>query len=1127
MPAIMPTPSRLKQLIFFILVLSGGAAFSQTDNITVTILSPTTNQVSGASVQVQAKVQSTYQINSVVAAVQGNQLTLTYNASTNSYYGNLPLSGLTTGAKTLTVTATDAYNNVQPASVPIIYHVPPELHIQRPYDYSVVRPTLPVKASCFDSSGSCTITLSIMDGGLNYSGTFNNSVDTVLDLSAYSMRSGLALEIQASNSLGQVSYTTRNIFLEFSPYLQEVYSDTNQIIDFSDNRVLVIKDGTISSPRIVRITDSTSTAIPFLGELSSGGSLTTTGAVFYGRDTAHLITGNGSMYDWNSGTLDSLAVGSFVAKGGYCAYSDAHLFPTNLILRNLVTRADEFLSFRSGTSGFDVAADGALAYIANDTVAILKNGVRTAYLASPAYAYNSPLTDGARVVYESSVSGPIWLWDGTTATQLGSTFQTTPIPGVQPGAGYQVNNGYVAYVSPGTTGQSQIWIRDSTGAAKQATFYSSSSSLGLLNPKGEMTFTTAGNIGLNFYSNNTIVPNICTVFGKAYYQDSAWYYVEGRTLFRININLVPNKADSFALPVQEDSLRTFCTGDFSKHFEGSGVLLSIEIPALPKNGTLKLGSVPVMANQIIAVGQISQLVYTPNTGFTGSDTLVWNGTNGIAYTATNGIVVLSVTSVPGPPPAPVISGLQRGYCQHAGAQTITIANMPQAQSQTTVAAFIDSAAVTVSGGGAFTLQPSVLRSGNHTVAVVFTNADGADTTTEPFLVDSAVTPVVRLSSNVSTVSSSSAPVVLTASNVSGGGMTPLYTFSRDDQFVNLLQPEGTSASVSVNVSSLLVGNNKFFVRMRTSDTCYAVQTGVDSVVVVLQADTGVGPPVTPPGAPQLSGLESAYCGSAAAQTVTITNMPGTGATVRATLDGQAVAVASNGVFSINPSVLAAGAHSLSVIFANSAGADTTVQTFGVYAAATPVVVLGSDLTSVDATVPTVVLTAHAAAGGGPAPQYTFASDSGFAHVLQTEGPSASLTVWVSSLAVGKNTFYVRMATSDSCYTAQTAVASVAVTLVPPASGVHLIDMDNPGQPIFVGPNPFNGSVILEGLMSMKSYSVSLMDGMGQEIVRMQVEGQQQAVLYTDAGKTGVYFLRLYDETKNRVIGYVKLLALGR
>ena len=88
-------------------------------------------------------------------------------------------------------------------------------------------------------------------------------------------------------------------------------------------------------------------------------------------------------------------------------------------------------------------------------------------------------------------------------------------------------------------------------------------------------------------------------------------------------------------------------------------------------------------------------------------------------------------------------------------------------------------------------------------------------------------------------------------------------------------------------------------------------------------------------------------------------------------------------------------------------------------------------------------------------------------------------------------------------------------------------MDNPGEPIFAGPNPFNGSVIVMGLMTSKSYSISLLSSMGQELIRQQVEGQQQTVLYTDPGRTGVYFLRLYDETRNRVIGYVKLLALGR
>jgi hypothetical protein len=249
--------------------------------------------------------------------------------------------------------------------------------------------------------------------------------------------------------------------------------------------------------------------------------------------------------------------------------------------------------------------------------------------------------------------------------------------------------------------------------------------------------------------------------------------------------------------------------------------------------------------------------------------------------------------------------------------------------------------------------------------------------------------------------------------------------------------------------------------------------------------------------------------------------------VTAAVDSQAASVSASGGISIDVNRLTPGTHSLRVIFSNSGGADTTTTTFRIDPASTPVVKLHADATTVTTATESVTLTVSNVSGEGKSPVFTFARDIGFTDIVEAQGPLTPVTIPVASMAVGKNEFYVRMITSDTCYTVQHAVDSISITVIQQANPNILFDGDNPGVPITTGPNPFSGSLTLRGLMSTKKYSVSLLNGKGQEMARQQVEGQQQTVIYVDLRQTGLYFLRLYDETKGRVIGFMKLLAVAQ
>lgn len=309
--------------------------------------------------------------------------------------------------------------------------------------------------------------------------------------------------------------------------------------------------------------------------------------------------------------------------------------------------------------------------------------------------------------------------------------------------------------------------------------------------------------------------------------------------------------------------------------------------------------------------------------------------------------------------------------------------------------------------------------------------------------------------------------------------------------------------------------------MTTSDTCFVRQSSVDSVVINRTPDTE---PVTPPAAPLVSGLKAGYCSNAGVQVATVTNMPAAsgGVMVKAKVDNGVVAVGTDGRISLSVSSLSVGTHTLSVVFANSAGADTATASFLIYASTTPVVHVSSNSTAVNGPSQQVTLSASAVLGGGSAPLYTFAKDAGFSAIVQAESPVNTITLNGSSLAMGNNLFFVRMKSSDSCSTAQYAVDSIVI--VHNAGSGGLVDMDHPDQIINVGPNPFVRKITITGLQPDKSYGISLVNRDGKEMIFLHVKGQQQSDLTTGDLNQGIYYLRVYDESSHRVIGSVVLLS---
>jgi hypothetical protein len=192
---------------------------------------------------------------------------------------------------------------------------------------------------------------------------------------------------------------------------------------------------------------------------------------------------------------------------------------------------------------------------------------------------------------------------------------------------------------------------------------------------------------------------------------------------------------------------------------------------------------------------------------------------------------------PHSPDQPQISELNSNYCSNQGIQKIKMLNFPD--TTTSVKITLDTAQLSMASDSSFSFNVTNLAAGSHLIEVVYSNAIGSQTLTDSFTVIEAVTPNVKLSSNISTVTNLIDPVILTATNLAGGGSYPLYTFASDRNFTSILQREGVSNELSISPGTFAIGVNRIYVSMRTSDTCHTAATGLDSLQIVRNAITGI------------------------------------------------------------------------------------------------------------------------------------------------------------------------------------------------------------------------------------------------------------------------------------------------
>jgi hypothetical protein len=857
-------------------------AFSFAQKPNVSIINPTSYSLSDSVLSIHTLVGSTYAISTVTASVNGRSSVLTRD---NVYYdGTLSLSGLNEDTLTLKVVVIDVMNNSDSVETRFIYDKLPLLFLTAPLDNSVARPTIFVKAGCANKD-TCTMELIAIAGNSDtiFYGTFIDSVNTTVDLSRAEGKM-VSMSFRITDERGYKNYTFGcDVFVESSPYLTKVFDGNSLILDFNYKKVFMAGlNGAYSNNPLfehpLNIVDIlTHDSVSISDAMARGvtqGSLTPFGAM--------LQSYNGTIpdqvLDWNSGNLTQVAGGSGIQTAGNYAIFEGNftaggILKSGLGLRDLATQSNILINPPQLTSFSNevVSPNGYVAYSGgngyNQNVYTYKNGNTQAITNDQTYGISDLVLSadtGNILYYQQNIfdnSYILHLYDGHKDTVLADVDPTSfnGLKGMYPIA--QVSNNSFVFPKKDNDQTPQLWLRDSLGNYAAITSYGTINGkvpdlqLDLMNPSGDFIFFK--NNWLSPYAptvrryirKGSLQQEICSGFGrsylcKTYYRDSSWYIAIGRELFRINLNIDPDKVISSVISDKKDSVYTFSTAGFVENYTGSGQLINLMINNLPVNGKLLFNGQQVTANQVIARSDLGKLSYLPNAGFTGVDSFAWNGSNGINYTPATAYVRIDVTTISAPP-QPLLSVIQTSYCGNLGDQKVKIDNLPAAGSGTSTQVKLDATVLTIAADSSFLFNVNDLTAGTHTISVIYSNTAGADTTTESFTITAPVTPVVKLTASDTVFATASQVITITAANTAGGGANPQYTFASDRGFLNVLQQKSSNNTLSLQATVLPLGYNWIYTKMTTSAACYSTETGLDSIRILRDVTSGLNDPDFP------------------------------------------------------------------------------------------------------------------------------------------------------------------------------------------------------------------------------------------------------------------------------------------
>lgn len=538
----------MKKLIVVMLLLFSVSSI-RANSITITFYTPVANTASDSSLLVSVGITSTFSLSSIVATVENHSVNLVFDQFNNDFRAYLPLSGLQKGVPLLlTVVATDAFNNQQSVSENFIYAPPPTVTIIAPYEYSNAYPSIHVKGFTVSIDDTCHLEIKVDFNGIIFIKDFIGSVDTVINIQPTSGRG--RIYFTATDKWGQQGGNGIDITFNNSIYLTEVFSSPNKIVDFNYNKVLTqpANNGFIH-------------VYPILTDLVAQTATTLTG--FYNNDYFGLpasfitpygvFTGLDQTQDWNNGVLYQVNAGGYYSQvaGKYAEWMTGQ--EGDLYLRDLSTLTNTlavpYNSVLWGHYNNNIGSDGSIVFQNNYQLFKYKDGVTGAIstLTNGGIIYQ-PLIDSGRVVFlkrDDPTGGTllyVYMHDGTSEIMLSflGDFAGQVIEPWPDQFNYKKYLGichkYVAFCKPDVGAKMQVWLRDSTGASSQRTFFGTSSYIEAVNPNGDIFYNDGGRRYLAKNGPLQTPVDYGPVIGSLLYRDSSWYVIEGIHLYRLMTN---------------------------------------------------------------------------------------------------------------------------------------------------------------------------------------------------------------------------------------------------------------------------------------------------------------------------------------------------------------------------------------------------------------------------------------------------------------------------------------------------------------------------------------------------------------------------------------------------------------
>jgi hypothetical protein len=534
----------------FSLAFFAALALPASAAVTVTITSPTPNQLRPKDLRVVATVTSTFELQTVVAVVEDRSANLAF--SDGAWRGAVNLNGLARGPLTVTVTGNEAFGGSGQDSETFVYDNPPDVTVVEPLSESVARPTIRVVASCTDDDPVGCTGMAIRFGGAcegeNVPVLFSTtaaSIDTVVDLSS---RDGTFQDlcIDAFDSANQRTTPEPVIYVESSPYLVELASAPTQILDFDPTRLLW-KDTSVSPP-VLKITNfvalTEETILPQdPGAPWRDGALSDVGAVVE-RDPV----GPGlELGDWSGGLLQLVPapLDVYLAAGPWALLTDN---VDNLVLRDLATTTDTTLAASDvGASRYLLRPDGQVLFVApnaNGPVNRHVGGVTTTISPVDGKERFPLVSDGTGAAWgrrESPTTYSLQLWDGGTGE-----LELAPTSSHQPTLA--MNQGWLSYSRAGSAGIPQAWVRSPGGTSTQLTFFAVASLARVLDvdPTGAVRFRSLSTSRVvQARPGNPILLELTRGHSRNFERfGDTLYLAIGRTLFRLDAPLFEDGFES-------------------------------------------------------------------------------------------------------------------------------------------------------------------------------------------------------------------------------------------------------------------------------------------------------------------------------------------------------------------------------------------------------------------------------------------------------------------------------------------------------------------------------------------------------------------------------------------------------